>query len=368
MTAFQFELTDRTLILKTGEGSTLGFPWLWLRDNEPAAFHPQTRERRFDLLSVPADLRALSGRIEGGDLLLQWPDLPGPRRYALDWLIRHAPGETRSDPADIAPVSWSDDHRPARFEARSLAGGERLLDMLTALKRNGMIIVQGIDGDDGGVGIGRSIGFLRESNFGTIFDVVSMPDPNNQAYTSDDLDLHTDLPNQQLVPGYQFLHCVRNRAAGGESLFCDGFRVLSDFRTREPDAWEILRAVKVPYRFRDQDTDLRQRRAVIECDPEGRPVRMAFNPGILDIVDLPERQAGDWYDAWRRLRLCLGDHPCRITYLLRTGEMAVFDNSRILHGRKRFDPASGERRLRGFYIDRGEVDSRIRVLNGAQHT
>ena len=39
------------------------------------------------------------------------------------------------------------------------------------------------------------------------------------------LPLHTDLPNQELVPGYQFLHCYRNSASGGESLFADGFRV-----------------------------------------------------------------------------------------------------------------------------------------------
>ena len=36
---------------------------------------------------------------------------------------------------------------------------------------------------------GRRIGFLRETNFGVIFEVVSRPDPNNQAYTHDELGL-----------------------------------------------------------------------------------------------------------------------------------------------------------------------------------
>ncbi len=43
--------------------------------------------------------------------------------------------------------------------------------------------------------------------------------------------------------------------------------------------------------------------------------------------------------------------------------MVVFDNRRVLHGREAFDPASGYRRLLGCYVDRGEWDSRIRVLS-----
>ncbi len=42
--------------------------------------------------------------------------------------------------------------------------------------------------------------------------------------------------------------------------------------------------------------------------------------------------------------------------------MVIFDNSRVMHGRAAFDANSGERHLRGYYIERNEVDSRIRVL------
>ena len=48
---------------------------------------------------------------------------------------------------------------------------------------------------------------------------------------------------------------------------------------------------------------------------------------------------------------------------LAAGEMVVFDNRRVLHGREAFDPTSGARFLRGCYVDRGEWDSRIRVLS-----
>lgn len=44
------------------------------------------------------------------------------------------------------------------------------------------------------------------------------------------------------------------------------------------------------------------------------------------------------------------------------GEVLIFDNWRLLHGREGFDPSKGHRHLEGCYIDWDEVYSRIRVL------
>ena len=366
MTDFAFALEPDGLLLRSPDGASRRLPWLWLRDNEPAAFHPVTQERSFDLLSVPPDIRPERAEIRGGEILIHWPDLPGPRAYRLDWLLARAPGRRRPDPADIAPVAWANDHAVARFEAAALAGDEGLGRMLSQLKRNGLVVIGGLDGDEDGMALGRRIGFLRETNFGVIFEVISRPDPNNQAYTHDELGLHTDLPNQHLVPGYQFLHCLANEATGGDSVFADGFRILEDLRAAAPAACRLLAEVDVPFRFRDRETDLRIRRPLVEPDAAGRPVRLAFNPGILDIVDMDPGIVGDWYRAYRSLKALVESHSCRLQVRLKSGEMAVFDNSRILHGRTAFDPNTGRRRLRGYYVDRGELDSRIRVLHGAQ--
>ncbi|MCE2482674.1 MAG: TauD/TfdA family dioxygenase [Alphaproteobacteria bacterium] len=44
------------------------------------------------------------------------------------------------------------------------------------------------------------------------------------------------------------------------------------------------------------------------------------------------------------------------------GEVVGFDNSRVLHGRTALDESGGRRHLRGTYIDRDELLSRIRML------
>jgi gamma-butyrobetaine dioxygenase len=56
------------------------------------------------------------------------------------------------------------------------------------------------------------------------------------------------------------------------------------------------------------------------------------------------------------------DPAFRIAFKMQPGQMAVFDNRRVLHGREAFDPSTGFRHLHGCYVDRGEFDSRLRKL------
>jgi len=56
------------------------------------------------------------------------------------------------------------------------------------------------------------------------------------------------------------------------------------------------------------------------------------------------------------------DPKYRLTLKLKAGEMVVFDNRRVLHGRDAFDPSTGYRHLHGCYVDRGEFSSRLRQL------
>jgi len=52
--------------------------------------------------------------------------------------------------------------------------------------------------------------------------------------------------------------------------------------------------------------------------------------------------------------------------LLKPGQMIVFDNHRVLHGRRAFDPLGGERWLQQLSVDREEFQNRLRQLAEAQ--
>ncbi|MCP4294706.1 MAG: hypothetical protein GY786_03785, partial [Proteobacteria bacterium] len=60
------------------------------------------------------------------------------------------------------------------------------------------------------------------------FNVVSQKQPNDLAYTSIELESHTDNPYRKPVPSIQFLFCIENSCEGGDSTVVDGFKVASD--------------------------------------------------------------------------------------------------------------------------------------------
>lgn len=356
------------LELRWPDGTVGDFPYIWLRDTDPSGFHPQTGERVFDLTKVPLDLVPHDIKVMQDALLVTWTAGATPSRFDLDWIKAHRPGQARHDPAELVPVAWKadlgKDGVPRHDADRVLDSDAALAEWLRDTKRYGLSIVTGLaNSTEAGIALARRVGHLRETNFGLTFEVVSRPDPNNLAYTSDALPLHTDLTNQELPPGYQFLHCLANEAEGGGSTFCDGVDVAEDLRAGDPDAFALLTTLSVPFRFQDRHTDIRSRKTIITLDGRGAVCEICFNAHLADIVDLAPATLKPFYRAYQRFMAMTRDPAYGIALKLTGGEMVVFDNRRVLHGREAFDPSTGFRHLHGCYVDRGEWDSRLRVLD-----
>ncbi|MEL7184977.1 MAG: TauD/TfdA family dioxygenase [Pseudomonadota bacterium] len=358
---------ERGFTVTFDDQSDIEYPFIWLRDNDPDNFHPDTRERVFDLTTIELDIEPSDYGSTAGTLSVHWPDKTSASAYAADWLLRHRPGVRRGDPSVVAQSLWDAAAMAEvpRVDSRACSSDPAaLLSALQTLKRFGIVLFHDLDDSlDGARQFAEAVGFPRQTNFGVMFEVISMPDPNNLAYTSLALPLHTDLPNQELIPGYQFLHAYRNSATGGESVFADGFRVCSDFAKEFPEEFELLCRVPVPFRFHDDNNDIRQHRPVILQRPDGTFDYLVFNAHIADLPDMDSELLYDFYRAYKALMHRIRDPQYAIRYRLRPGEMVAFDNSRVLHGRDAFDPDSGERHYRGYYLERNEVDSRIRVLS-----
>jgi len=111
-------------------------------------------------------------------------------------------------------------------------------------------------------------------------------------------------------------------------------------------------------------------RVVVELpgvtDPEAVR-KLVGQTGRLDFVPLDTRERLDAYYRARRVfdqRLRAPDFEIR--FLLRSGDLVMFDNCRLLHGRTGFDPAEGRRHLQGCYIDMDGPRSLYRVLRRRQ--
>lgn len=366
ITISNIECDARAFHLLWDNGQRSEIPHIWLRDNDPAELHPDTRERLFDLTSVSLDIQPVSWELGSDTLAVQWPHRQSLSVYPFDWLSEHRPGTARADPARVARRLWDSASLQAipRYDAGACRdSATALLQALETAKEWGLVVFVGLDDDEqAGERLGELIGFKRQTNFGTMFEVLNKPEPNNLAYTSLALPLHTDLPNQEQVPGYQFLHCCRNSATGGASIFADGFQICSDLRRRAPEQFALLSQVPIPWRFHDTGDDIRFHRPVIELDNAGDQCGLYFNAHIADIPDMAGDRLYAFYEAYRSLMLLIREPRYCLSQALQPGEMVMFDNRRVLHGREAFDANSGERHLRGYYIEHNEVDSRIRVL------
>jgi gamma-butyrobetaine dioxygenase len=363
-TTFEIELGRRALGLRWPDGTRRDYPYIWLRDNDPAAFHPDTKERTGDLLDIPEAPVAVAASLVDDGLELSWQDgVTG--RFPLDWLSDHGPGRPMADPADLPHVTWRSDFDVPRHDASAIAGDEAALRAwIRDTVACGLTMVEGVATEPGaGLAIARRIGFLRQTNFGEMFEVMSKPDPNNLAYTALALPLHTDLPNQELPPGYQFLHCIANDAEGGGSVFADGVAIAEELRDRDPAAFEMLATVPIPFRFHDEDYDIRVHRPVINLTHDGAVHEIKWNAHIAGVFDMSEDVMDDYYRSYRAFMALTRDPAFHLRLKLEAGEMVVFDNRRVLHGRDAFDPSTGHRHLQGCYVDRGEVLSRLRVLS-----
>lgn len=366
MTVSNLAVRADALTVGWTDGTAATYPTIWLRDNCPSGLHPQTRERLLDLLSLDLCPVLLAAEQHGDVIALHYQD-GHVSRMPEALLSAHRPGQPAADPAAIAPQLWRADLTLGgipRFAAAQIVADDAVLQSwMQQTARFGLAVVDGLeDRTSAGVEVAGRIGFLRETNFGTTFEVVNMPDPNNLAYTSVALPLHTDLPNQEVPPGYQFLHCLANEASGGGSLFADGFAIAEDLRIEDPEAFRLLCDVPIPFRFHDRDADLRIHEPVIRLDRTGAVIEIRYNAHIAAIFDMPAEIMPQYYRAYRAYMAKTRDPRYRLTFKLAAGEMVVFDNRRVLHGRETFDPASGFRHLHGCYVDRGEFTSRLRLL------
>jgi gamma-butyrobetaine dioxygenase len=210
--------------------------------------------------------------------------------------------------------------------------------------------------------VGGTFGYVRETNFGAYFDVRSVPDANDLAYTSLFLDPHTDNPYRSPVPGVQLLHCLANETSGGLSTLVDGFAAAQMLRSSDPEAFRVLSQTPVRFRFRDIDTELVRSSSLIEVDGVGGLQAINFSPRLDYVPLLPPAELTAYFKARKKLDALLRSPTNEIRFLLNAGDLMMMDNRRLLHGRTSFDTREGLRHLQGCYIDVDGPRSVYRVL------
>jgi gamma-butyrobetaine dioxygenase len=208
--------------------------------------------------------------------------------------------------------------------------------------------------------VAELFGFVRETNYGRLFDVKTVVSPTNLAYTGLELGAHTDNPYREPTPTLQLLHCLTSSADGGENTLVDAFRVAQELDAGE---LQLLSTWPVRFRYADAETELEAETPVLSLGVRGEVHAVHYNTRSAQPLRLPEDVVGPYYEAYQRFGRLLEAPEHRIQFKLGAGDLFVVDNLRVLHGRMGYAATGGERHLQGCYADRDGLRSRLAVLS-----
>jgi gamma-butyrobetaine dioxygenase len=234
-----------------------------------------------------------------------------------------------------------------------LGDDQALREVLSRVARWGIAFLTGAGREPDAVeqAVAR-FGFVRETNYGRLFDVRIEPRPGNLAYTDQALDLHTDNPYRDPVPTLQLLHAITtDDGGGGETLFVDGFAHAEALRREAPGTFETLARTPVRFSFAEASGARWSFAApVLQLDALGAMETVRLNHRSLDLAAGEATSTEAWYDAYLAYYRRVHAPEAACGRRLAPGEMVIFDNRRLLHGRRAMTVGS-PRWLRGCYAD-----------------
>lgn len=356
----QSEPGNTRVLMRNGSHDT-DLPPLWLRarSTDPTQRDTVTGQRLMNPHLLPDDLHLLDARMENELLHLRFSD-----GFAGSF-----------DPEDLlqgsvlstgcpAPRPWrADMQRQPLYLWADLQDEAVLFRALKDFIERGFLLVNKTPTQaDSILQIAQRFGFVRTTNFGSFFEVYSRPESTDLAYRPVALGPHTDNPYRTPVPGIQILQCLQNETSGGLSTLVDSLAVAEQLRAEDPEGFELLSHIPVRFEYRDASTHLVSVKPMIELDGQGQMTGVHYSPRLDDIPLMSQEDTRRYHAARKRLGQLFEDPHYELRFRLNAGEMMMFDNNRVLHGRTSFDPSEGHRQLQGCYVDRDGPRSQYLVL------
>ena len=321
----------------------------------PECRRPTSNERLVPWADLPPDLTIRSAEIIDGVIEVETSD--GHRSSVP--LVDLVESEVGARPGAVdGPVS---EGRPTvrRVGAGEVETDAGVVTVVDALFRDGAVLIDGVGTDEASLAaIASRLGVVQPTNYGATWEIEATIRPVTAVDSERDLAVHTDLPYRTHPPSVQLLLACVVDVAGGATTLADGFAAAERLRVDDPDAWGLLTQTELSFPFVRDDVAIGGRAPTISLDTAGRYAIVRRAPDLVGSPSVDAERAPDVYAALRRWDEILDDPDRHAVVPLEPGELLVFDNHRMLHGRTAFRLGSaGRRRLIGCYLDRDDLRS-----------
>ncbi len=355
---------DASLEVTWSDGVVTRYPWLWLRDHahDDETMHPVTQQRQLFTARVPRGIKGLSTDLVDGRLEVTWDILEPVSVLPVSFLAAYRYPRVPRVTVDVPVTLWNGGSLttptvPYELVMHTDAG---VAQWLTLTLQYGFCLVTGTPATAAATeALLRRAAYIRETIFGGFWEFQADMSKADTAYTTLELRGHTDGTYSNDAPGAQMLHCLEFAGTGGESTMVDAFAIARRMESEHADLFEVLSSVPVPGQYIGDGSHVMAARPVFRHDHTGRLVQVSFNNYDRAPFLLEEADQLAFYDALRVFEELANDPAMQWRHVLQPGEAMLFDNWRVLHGRAAY---TGLRRMCGGYLNREDIESRLRQL------
>ena len=350
------ELSEAFLTIHS-DNQAYEYAYFWLYDNQPR-LRAKNGQKLTETINIDFDIQPDVVTLEEDMLKVQWPGQEEYSLYDVSWLM------SIEEKVSLPQTLWMVDELPKRnFDYHEITTNDsHFKACLEEVIKFGFTVIKNVPLESAQVcAVAELFSYVRETNYGRYFDVMVVPDPNNLAYTAKGLPPHTDNPYRDPVPTLQLLHCLKADAEGGKSILIDGFRLAEDLKKEDPTAYDCLSKWSIEYKFEDDEVDLRNWTTVVGEKGDGSLYHIRFNSRSVQPFRFKGEQLKHYYKAYQTFEKMMHETKYQYIFKLEAGDLVLFDNERILHGRTEYT-LNGERHLQGCYADRDGLISKWRKL------
>ena len=359
---------SRKITVAWPDGKSSAFHYVWLRHSGrcPRGM-PNDTAIKIDLLpDDPESLSIGSLRMVDDLLVIRWNDggvetmheISTLRQMAYDDLSRrerkHRPCLWQASNAETIPV----------FDFAQLEQNESVLKVQLAVRDFGIARLRDVPVTPGTIEqVAGRFGPIHVNNYGRIFDVRTQTNVGLGSNTGVYLGPHTDENYRHTPPGISLFHCLMSSPdTGGESILVDGFMAAEELKRTDPGAFDILCRVPVLFqRLALPEEDMRAHGRIIATDIDGDVEGIRFTDRTIPPQDLPDHMMEPVYKAIRAFWKIINSNEMKFQYLMQPGDLHIFDNHRVLHGRTAFDPSKAKRHLQQCSVNRDEFHNTLRT-------
>ena len=358
----KIEVLNDALKVSFANNSEDIFPNLWLRDHakDESNWDERSNQRKTFTAGLNPNIKIKKANIsnEGEYIDIIWSDTSNNIQYSSEFLYKNSVNYSYNK-NQIKIWENKEIKDDIFLNYKNIISDEGFKNLLTRLYSFGFAVITDCKRDMSSVELlAKKIGYVRNSIFGGLWSFESNADMADSAYTNEELRPHTDSTYSNDAPGLQLLLCCEYKANGGDSIMVDGLKIAKTIKDKNKDLYEALTKIEVPGNYTGDGVILEARRPIIKLNSKSEISQISFNNYDRAPFRLDQELTKIFYQAISMFDNLANSKDYQWRHILKPGELLIFNNWRVLHGRGSFN---GKRKMMGCYINKEDFDSSCKI-------